>query len=242
MATPAAGRALSVKSVTGVPIKFIGTGEQVDALEDFPSRAARRPDPRDGRRRLARRGGASGSSTRTRWPAQEERLKAGEFTLDDFKKMLAQTRRLGPLGKVLGMIPGMGGMQEMLAGADLEEYMNRLFGIIDSMTPDERRNPSRMIDQSRRKRIAAGRGSAADGSRRPRQAVRRHGGDDEGHGGPRRAGSDAGGAETAGPDGHPAARIGRPKGDTGKRLTADERRKQKKQREKEARRRRRDGT
>ena len=52
-------------------------------------------------------------------------------------KMLLQTRRLGPLGKVLGMIPGMGGMQEMLGGADLEKDMNRLFGIIDSMTPDE---------------------------------------------------------------------------------------------------------
>jgi signal recognition particle subunit SRP54 len=171
---------------------------------------------------------------------QEERLRAGEFTLDDFKKMLLQTRRLGPLGKVLGMIPGMGGMQEMLAGADLEKDMRRLFGVIDSMTPEERRNPSRVIDQSRRRRIAAGagvephevsdlvkqfdgmssmmKGMAGLGMRDRMREVQRLQ------------------AEMA----NPAGRLGRPKGDTGKRLTADERRKLKKQREKEERRRRRD--
>jgi len=171
---------------------------------------------------------------------QEERLKAGEFTLDDFKTMLTQTRRLGPLGKVLGMIPGMGGMQEMLGNADLEKDMNRLFGIIDSMTPAERRNPSRLVDQSRRRRIAAGagveahevsdlvkqfdgmaslmKGMAGLGMRERMQQVQR--------------------LQTQ--LSNPAARLAKPKGDTGKRLTADERRKQKKQREKEERRRRRE--
>jgi signal recognition particle subunit SRP54 len=172
---------------------------------------------------------------------QEERLKAGEFTLDDFKKMLSQTRRLGPLGKVLGMIPGMGGMQEMLGGADLEKDMNRLFGIIDSMTADERRNPGKFVDQSRRRRIAAGagvephevgdlvkqfdgmaammKGMAGLGMRERMQQVQRLQ------------------AQMT----NPAARLAKPKGDTGKRLTADERRKLKKQREKDARRKKRGG-
>jgi signal recognition particle subunit SRP54 len=170
---------------------------------------------------------------------QEERLRAGEFTLDDFKKVLLQTRRLGPLGKVLGMIPGMGGMQEMLAGADLDKDVNRLFGIIDAMTPSERRNPSRVIDQSRRRRIAVGagvdphevgdlvkqfdgmsammKGMAGLGMRDRLREVQR----------------------LQAQMSNPAARLGRPKGDTGKRLTADERRKQKKQREKDARRKKR---
>ena len=135
--------------------------------------------------------------------------------------MLSQTRRLGPLGKVLGIIPGMGGMQEMLGGADLEKDMNRLFGIIDSMTADERRNPSRVVDQSRRRRIAVGagvephevgdlvkqfdgmaammKGMAGLGVRERMQQVQRLQ------------------AQMT----NPAARIAVPKGDTGKRLTAD---------------------
>jgi signal recognition particle subunit SRP54 len=153
--------------------------------------------------------------------------------------MLSQTRRLGPLGKVLGMIPGMGGMQEMLGNADLEKDMNRLFGIIDSMTPEERRTPSRLVDQSRRRRIAAGagvephevsdlvkqfdgmaslmKGMAGLGMKERMQQVQK--------------------LQTQLTN--PAARLAKPKGDTGRRLTADERRKQKKQREKEERRRRR---
>ena len=155
--------------------------------------------------------------------------------------MLSHTRRLGPLGKVLGMIPGMGGMQEMLGGADLENDINRLFGIIDSMTADERRNPSRVVDQSRRRRIAVGagvephevgdlvkqfdgmaammKGMAGLGVRERMQQVQRLQ------------------AQMT----NPAARIAVPKGDTGKRLTADERRKLKKQREKDARRKKRSG-
>ena len=153
--------------------------------------------------------------------------------------MLLQTRRLGPLGKVLGMIPGMGGMQEALGDTDLEKDMNRLFGIIDSMTPEERRAPSRLVDQSRRRRIAVGagvdphevsdlvkqfdgmaammKGMAGLGMRERMQQVQR----------------------LQSQLTNPSARLARPKGDTGKRLTADERRKQKKQREKEARRRKR---
>jgi len=153
--------------------------------------------------------------------------------------MLLQTRRLGPMGKVLGMIPGMGGLKDMLEGADLDRDINRLFGIIDSMTPEERRNPTRTIDQARRRRIARGagvepqevndlvkqfdgmasmmKGMAGLGMRdRMKQLQQLQSG-----------------------IANPAALLAKPKGDTGKRLTADERRKLKKQREKEARRRRR---
>jgi signal recognition particle subunit SRP54 len=232
------GAALSVKSVTGVPIKFIGTGEQIEALEEFhPDRMAGRILGMGDVVSLVEE--AQRKFDQEEMRRQEERLKAGEFTLDDFKKMLSQTRRLGPLGKVLGMIPGMGGMQEMLGNADLEKDMNRLFGIIDSMTPEERRNPSRLVDQSRRRRIAAGagvdahevsdlvkqfdgmaslmKGMAGLGMRERMQQVQRLQ------------------AQLS----NPAARLAKPKGDTGKRLTAEERRKQKKQREKEERRRRR---
>ncbi|MGI9177639.1 MAG: signal recognition particle protein [Pirellulales bacterium] len=232
------GAALSVKSVTGVPIKFIGTGEQIEALEDFhPDRMAGRILGMGDVVSLVEE--AQRKFDQDEMKRQEERLKAGEFTLDDFKKMLLQTRRLGPLGKVLGMIPGMGGMQEMLGGADLEKDMNRLFGIIDSMTPDERRNPTRFVDQSRRRRIAAGagveahevsdlvkqfdgmsammKGMAGLGMRERMQQVQ----------------------QLQAQMSNPSARLGKPKGDTGRRLTADERRKLKKQRDKEARRKKR---
>jgi signal recognition particle subunit SRP54 len=224
------GAALSVKSVTGVPIKFIGTGEQIEALEDFhPERLAGRILGMGDVVSLVEE--AQRKFDQEEMKRQEERLQAGEFTLDDFKRMLAQTRRLGPLGKVLGMIPGMGGMQDMLGDADLEKDMNRLFGIIDSMTPDERRSPSRLVDQSRRKRIAAGagvephevsdlvkqfdgmaammKGMAGLGMRERMQQVQRMQ------------------AQLT----NPAARLAKPKG--------DERRKLKKQRDKDERRRRR---
>ena len=232
------GAALSVKSVTGVPIKFIGTGEQIEALEDFhPDRMAGRILGMGDVVSLVEE--AQRKFDQDEMKRQEERLKAGEFTLDDFKKMLLQTRRLGPLGKVLGMIPGMGWMQQMLGGADLEKDMNRLFGIIDSMTPDERRNPSRFVDQSRRRRIAAGAGVEAHevsdlvkqfdgmsammksmaglGMRERMQQVQ----------------------QLQAQMSNPSARLGKPKGDTGRRLTADERRKLKKQRDKDARRKKR---
>ncbi len=233
------GAALSVKSVAGVPIKFIGTGEQIEALEEFHAeRMAGRILGMGDVVSLVEE--AQRKFDQDEMRRQEERLKAGEFTLDDFKSMLSQTRRLGPLGKVLGMIPGMGGMQEMLGNADLEKDMNRLFGIIDSMTPDERRSPSR-VDQSRRRRIAAGagvephevsdlvkqfdgmaammKGMAGLGMRERMQQVQR----------------------LQSQMTNPSARLAKPKGDTGKRLTPEERRKQKKQREKELRRRKRSG-
>jgi signal recognition particle subunit SRP54 len=232
------GAALSVKSVTGVPIKFVGTGEQIEALEDFhPERMAGRILGMGDVLTLVEE--AQRKFDRDEMQEQEERLRAGEFTLDDFKKMLLQTRRLGPLGKVLGMIPGMGGMQEMLAGADLEKDMGRLFGVIDSMTPSERRSPSRVIDQQRRRRIAAGAGvephevsdlvKQFDGMASMMKSMAGLGMRDR-----VKQMQQLQGALT-----NPAGRLARPKGDTGKRLTADERRKLKKQRDKDLRKRKR---
>ncbi|MFM9195368.1 MAG: signal recognition particle protein, partial [Planctomycetia bacterium] len=98
------GAALSVKTVTGVPIKFVGTGEQIEALEDFHAeRMAGRILGMGDVVTLVEE--AQRKFDQDEMKRQEERLRAGEFTLDDFKKVLLQTRRLGPLGKVLGMIP-----------------------------------------------------------------------------------------------------------------------------------------
>ena len=151
------GAALSVKAITGVPIKFVGTGEHLDSLEEF------HPDRMGGR--ILGMGDvltlveqAQQKFDQEEMAQQEQRLRKGEFTLDDFKKMLGQTKKLGPINKIMSMIPGMSGMSEMLGDVDAEKDMRRLGGIIDSMTPDERRNPSKVIDQSRRRRIAAGAG------------------------------------------------------------------------------------
>jgi len=154
------GAALSVKAITGVPIKFVGTGEHLDALEEFhPDRMAGRILGMGDVLSLVEQ--AQSKLDQDEMAQQEERLRKGEFTLDDFKKMLGQTKKLGPINKVMSMIPGMGGMAEQLGDVDAEKDMKRLSGIIDSMTPDERRNPSKTVDQSRRRRIAAGAGVEA---------------------------------------------------------------------------------
>jgi signal recognition particle subunit SRP54 len=151
------GAALSVKHVTGVPIKFIGTGEHLDALEEFhPDRMAGRILGQGDLLTLVEK--AQQEFDQEEMRLQEERLRKGEFTLEDFRKQLSQIGKLGPLQKVMGLIPGMGALNEMMGDVDPEEDMKRLFGIIDAMTPEERRNPSKIIDQSRRRRIAAGAG------------------------------------------------------------------------------------
>jgi signal recognition particle subunit SRP54 len=151
------GAALSVKAVADVPIKFIGTGEHLDALEEFhPDRMAGRILGMGDVLSLVEQ--ARQKFDQEEMAQQEARLRKGEFTLDDFRKMLGQTKKLGPLNKVMGLIPGLGGMSEMLDQVDAEKGMQRLVGVIDSMTPEERRNPKKVVDQSRRRRIAAGAG------------------------------------------------------------------------------------
>ena len=151
------GAALSVKAITGVPIKWVGVGEHLEDLEEFhPDRMASRILGMGDVLTLVEQ--AQRRFDQDEMARQEERLRSGEFTLDDFRKMIAQTTKLGPMQKVLGMIPGMGSVGNMLDGVDVEKDMRRMFGIIDSMTSEERRNPIKTIDQSRRRRIAAGSG------------------------------------------------------------------------------------
>jgi signal recognition particle subunit SRP54 len=153
------GAALSVKHVTGVPIKFIGTGEHLDALEEFhPERMAGRILGHGDIVSLVEQ--AQRKLDQDEMLRQQEQLRKGEFTLDNFRQMLLQTTKLGPMDKVLSMIPGLGlgPMREMLDNADMEGGVKHFVGIIDSMTPEERHNPRKTIDQSRRRRIAAGAG------------------------------------------------------------------------------------
>src|SRR4029079_10750872 len=144
------GAVLSVKQVTGVPIKFIGTGEHLDALQEFhPERMAQRILGMGDILTLVEQ--AQQKFDQNEMAQQEERLRKGEFTFDDFRNMLGQTRKLGPINKIMGLIPGMGNLSGMLDQVDAESDMTRLGGIIDSMTQAERRNP-KLIDTSRRRR------------------------------------------------------------------------------------------
>jgi signal recognition particle subunit SRP54 len=88
----------------------------------------------------------------------EARQRQGEFTLVDFQRMISQTKKVGPITKVLGMLPGMGGLSQRLAEADSDKDLRRLAAIIEAMTPEERRNPKDILDESRRRRVAKGAG------------------------------------------------------------------------------------
>ncbi len=233
------GAVLSVKQVTGVPIKFIGTGEHLDALQEFhPERMAQRILGMGDILTLVEQ--AQQKFDQDEMSKQEERLRKGEFTLDDFRNMLGQTRKLGPLNKVMSMLPGMGGMQQMMDSVDAEGGMTRLGGIVDSMTPAERRNPSKLIDQSRRRRIAAGAGvephevnelvKQFDGMASLMKEMAGLGVRDRF----KRMQDLQRGLS------NPAAQLQKPKVGTGKRLNSQERAKLRKQREKEARRRKRE--
>jgi signal recognition particle subunit SRP54 len=151
------GALLSVKQVTGVPIKYIGTGEHLDGLEPFyPERMAGRILGLGDVLTMVET--AQREFDQQEMLKAEERLRKGEFTLDDFRNQLRQIAKPGLMQKMMGMLPGMGELNKMLGDADPEEGMTRLFGIIDSMTPAERRNP-KIIDPSRRQRIATGSGT-----------------------------------------------------------------------------------
>ena len=150
------GALMSVKHVTGVPIKFIGTGEQLDSLEPF------RPEGMASR--ILGLGDIVGLVDQVRQvvdeeqqKALEEKIRSGEFTLDDFKSQLEHFTKPGLVQKLMGMMPGMSEMAGMMDGMDAEGDARRLIGIIDSMTLYERREPKK-IDPSRRNRIASGAG------------------------------------------------------------------------------------
>ncbi len=233
------GAALSVKAVTGVPIKFVGTGEHLDALEEFhPDRMAGRILGMGDVLTLVEQ--AQRKVDQEEMAKQEARLRKGEFTFDDFRKLIDQTGRLGPMNKLMGMLPGMGQMSEMVGDADAEAEMRRIRGIIDSMTAEERRNPTKVIDQSRRRRIANGAGVAPhevnalvkqfDGMKDMMQRVMGMG---------LRGRMKAMQELTQTAMANPSAKLAKQKKGTGKRLTPKEKAKLRKLREKEARRRKR---
>ncbi len=150
------GALLSVKHVTQVPIKFIGTGEQLDALEPF------RPEGMAGR--ILQMGdivAVAQEAHRIIDDKERERLEArmaaGNFTLEDFRGVLEKVAKPGLMQKMMGLMPGMGDLKKMMGGADTDGEMRKMLGVIDSMTPNERKNP-KLIDTNRRNRISNGAG------------------------------------------------------------------------------------
>ena len=148
------GAALSIWSVTGRPIKFVGTGEKIDALEPFhPERIASRILGMGDVLSLIERAEETISVEKAK--ELEKKLREESFTLADFKEQLQQVRNMGSLDQILSMLPGMGGIKNLQV--DEKEFV-RIEAIINSMTPAERQNPA-IVDGSRRRRIARGSGT-----------------------------------------------------------------------------------
>ena len=151
------GAALSMRAVTGKPIKLIGTARRSMRWRSSTPRAwptafsAWATSSRWSRRRRNR-------STRKRPCASPEKMRKGKFDLADLRNQLAQMEKLGGVGGLMGMMPGMGAMKKQLEGANVDDkVIKRQCAIIDSMTPKERRSPD-ILKASRKKRIAAGAG------------------------------------------------------------------------------------
>ncbi|ACA59189.1 signal recognition particle protein [Candidatus Desulforudis audaxviator] len=153
------GAALSVRAVTGCPIKFVGIGEKLDALEPFhPNRMADRILGMGDVLTLIEKAQAAFDASQA--AEIRKKLKSADFNLDDFVAQLRQFKKMGPLDQIMGMIPGMDRMTKKMKGAMQfdEKELVVAEAIINSMTPWERRNPER-IDGSRRRRIARGSGT-----------------------------------------------------------------------------------
>ncbi|NLY70771.1 MAG: signal recognition particle protein, partial [Clostridiales bacterium] len=149
------GAALSTKAVTGKPIKFVGVGEKFDALEPFhPDRMASRILGMGDMLSLIEK--AQEAYDDEKAAALEKKMRKNEFTLEDFLEQFGQIKKMGGLGKLLGMMPGMGGnaMQDIDLEKSEKEFIH-MEAIIQSMTKEERRNPS-ILNASRRKRISRG--------------------------------------------------------------------------------------
>jgi len=153
------GAAISIRSVTGVPIKFLGTGEGLEALEVFdPGRMASRILGMGDVLGLIEKAEATYDQEVTR--KQAEKMMSGEFTLQDFADQLRQVRKMGPIGQLMEMLPGgMGQMARNIAPQEAEKQLKKTEAIIGSMTMQERINP-KILNSSRRKRIARGSGTS----------------------------------------------------------------------------------
>ena len=151
------GAALSIKAVTGCPIKFTGMGEKLDALEIFhPDRMASRILGMGDVLSLIEKAGTTIDLEQAK--EMEKKLRKDDFNLDDFLNQLQQVRKLGPLDQILGMLPGMGDLKKLKDVEIDEKEITRTEAIIHSMTKKERRDAS-LINGSRRKRIAMGSGT-----------------------------------------------------------------------------------
>jgi signal recognition particle subunit SRP54 len=154
------GAALSVVSVVGVPIAFVGSGEKLDDLEPFHAD-----------RFVSRMLGMGDVLTLIEKAEEvidqgdaeklEAKIRKGGFTLEDFRDQLRMLKRMGPLDKILGMLPGMGGMKELAGQKPDEKQLARIEAIINSMTPEERKYAD-ILDGSRRKRVAKGSGTSVE--------------------------------------------------------------------------------
>jgi len=151
------GAALSIRAATGVPVKFLGTSERLDGLEVFhPDRLATRILGMGDILTLVER--AQEHVDEKEAEAQAKKLLEARFTFDDFYKQLQQVKKMGPIGDLLKMMPGMGGLAKQLPDPQqAERQMRTIEAIISSMTMQERQNPT-ILNGSRRKRIATGSG------------------------------------------------------------------------------------
>ncbi|MEX0751892.1 MAG: signal recognition particle protein [Xanthobacteraceae bacterium] len=155
------GAALSMRAVTGKPIKLIGTGEKMDALEDFdPARIAGRILGMGDIVSLVEKAAANIDAERAMRAA--ERMRKGAFDLNDLREQLDQMTKMGGMAGMLGMMPGVAKMKNQIANANLDDnLLKRQKAMIDSMTPKERRNPD-ILKASRKKRISAGSGTKVE--------------------------------------------------------------------------------
>ncbi len=152
------GAALSVKAVTGKPIKFVGMGEKLDALEPFyPDRMASRILGMGDVLTLIEKAQANFDAKKAE--ELERKLRKAEFTLEDFLDQIQQMKSMGPLSELMGMLPGMGQMKALKGMEISEKDVKHTEAIIRSMTKEERRHPE-IINGSRRKRIALGSGTS----------------------------------------------------------------------------------
>ena len=152
------GAALSIRAVTGVPVKFIGMGERADALEPFyPDRLANRIlGMGDMLSLIEKAKDAMGEEDTDRF---KEKLKKGTFDLEDFVEQLRKVRKMGPLGQLVSMLPGFNRIKAQLDVDEMDDrFFNQAEAIVLSMTPWERRHPEK-IDGKRRRRIARGSGT-----------------------------------------------------------------------------------
>ena len=164
------GAALSIRAATGLPIAFLGTGERTDGLEAFhPDRLAQRILGMGDILSFVERVQDNVDQAEAEQAAQ--RMMENRFTLEDFRSQLNQIKKMGPIGQLVGMIPGASQMAGAAQEAVDSGQMRRVEAIIDSMTPEERRRPD-VIKASRRRRIALGSGtSTADVNRLLKQFV-----------------------------------------------------------------------